>query len=771
MKRCSATVKAISALLAACLLPFFPASTLAAGASLLTEPPRGRLLSPDNATVVVQRELYACQPEATAPEIQLFVLGTESEVGGQKQFHPLAALAFDRTLGTEPGQWLAYWVFGPGPANGWRHLQAFFPIPAGAPKVSEKELIKLEEDLGALQRNPERAKKRVPGPVVTLASLGRSSMGDGFWGGLQRGLSWANVLNPAQFVYRSYLHRRNDREERKFQRAYAGLQWLNDLEFNSERDARWVATLNDLRFHALRNRSFFGRFLTHAEGMELVHNFESDVRVQLGKSSSWLQGAANEHHLRYQPIYRFTANGARFPIGGVLYYDPSLGTVPDPGWWRVSNPFDLSYNPHTHPEVQRLARENPGELIPLAIYTFQTALALRPIVVVDFFDPGNPRRRESSYELMVLTRQWLAITTSFLGYERIPYEVVSWAANKKGFTYFVNRSSRLGIEELRMALEADLYFDPAVRDALLDRADQRVLNPLVRPGRVEEQLARIQFESLRAEDGRALCRQVNEVRQTVRERLAVPAGEPAAQREEFARKLEAWRHQVRLQDYLESQPEELGSLAALREPLEYFLTNEPVKGPELEKLLAKLYATLYRQQLSLPAEHAVTELESALELTREVWQRRFASEPAFEKRRARAEQQTRARVEDDRRRMEERRLKGLRSFLEATHKELRQAARLDCSPETPLPPELEAHLSLLAEIGPLAATDPALRGEWQRHAGKLESELARLEGRLSACARSTDPQRAEIEDSCLELTRLLLEQLTHPPVAQAAGGH
>ncbi len=297
----------------------------------MTPPPRGRLLAPDNATVVVQRELYACQEGAASPDIQLLLLVSESEEGGQKNFHPLAALAFDRTLGTEPGQWLAYWVFGPGSASGWRHVQAFFPIPAGAPKATEKDLIRLEEDLGAIQRNPKKARLRVPSPVVTLANLGRSSMGDGSWGGLQRGLSWANVINPAQFVYRSYLHRRNDREERKFQRAYVGLQWLNDLEFNSERDSQWVATLNDLRFHALRNRSFFGRFLTHAEGMELVYDYESSVRVQLGKTSSWMQGAANEHQLRYQPIYRFTANGDRFPIGGVLYYDPSLGTLPDPG--------------------------------------------------------------------------------------------------------------------------------------------------------------------------------------------------------------------------------------------------------------------------------------------------------------------------------------------------------------------------------------------------------------------------------------------------------
>ncbi len=422
--------------------------------------------------------------------------------------------------------------------------------------------------------------------------------------------------------------------------------------------------------------------------------------------------------------------------------------------------------------MQRLAQENPHELIPLALYTFQTSLALRPIVVVDFFDPGNPRRRESGYEMMVLTKEWLAITTGMLGYERIPYHVVSWAANKKGFTYFVDRSSRLGIEELRMALESDLYFDPALREDLLDRADQRVLNPLVRPGRVEEQLARIQFESLRAEGGRALCRQVNEVRDTVRERLGVPEDQPTAeQQQEFTRRLEAWRHQARLQDFIAARPGDLGSLAILQEPLQYFLTNEPVKGPELEKVLAKLYATLYRQQLLLPGGRTMPELDATLELTRQVWQRRFTIDADFERQRARVEQQTQARAAEEQRRLDEKRLRGLRAFLEATHKELKQAARVACGPETPVPPELEAHLSLLMEISQMAAGDPELRGEWQRHTGKLEMELAALESRLSSCARATDLQRAEIEGSCLELARLLREQLSHPPLAQAAGGH
>ncbi len=759
-------------LLVACLLPLYPSATVAADTGKGLPPTVGTLLTPDGATVVVQRELYACQDGATAPDISLLVLGAESDVGGQKHFHPLGALAFDRTLGAEPGQWLAYWVFGLGPASGWKHLQAFFPIPAGAPNVSEEELLRLEEDLGAIQRNPEKARLRVPGPVVTLANLDRSSMEDGFWGGLRRGLAWANVINPAQFVYRSYLHRRNDRQERKFQRAYVGLQWLNDLEFTHERDPQWVGTLNDLRFHALRNRTFFGRFLTHAEGMELVYDYESSVRVQLGKTSSWMQSAANEHQLRYQPIYRFSSNGARVPLGGVLYYDPSIGSLPEPGWWSVANPFDLPYNPHTNAEVQQRAREHPDELIPLAVYSFQTSLALRPIIVVDFFAPGNPRRRESGYEMMVLTKEWLAITTSMLGYERIPYEVVSWAANKKGFTYLVDRSSRLGIEEMRMALESDLYFEPALREDLLDRTDQRVLNPLARPGRVEEQLARIQFESLRAEGGRTLCRQVNEVRQKVQERLDVPDDQPAAaQQQEFARRLEAWRHQERLHDFIEARPHDLGSLASLREPLQYFLDNDPVKGPELEKALAKLYATLYRQQLLLPAGRTVPELDDALKLTRQVWQRSFAAEPDFRRQVARVEQQTQLRVEEDRRRLEEKRLRGLRVFLEETHKELKHAAGASCGPETPVPPELEAHLSLLADISPVAASDAKLRGEWKRHSRKLGTQLAALENHLSGCARATDPQRAEIEDSCLELARFLRQQLSQQPLARAAGGH
>ncbi|MGH9789296.1 MAG: hypothetical protein ACRD4U_11415, partial [Candidatus Acidiferrales bacterium] len=679
---------------------------------------------------------------------------------------PLGAGQADDT-----GQWLAYWVFGPSPANPWRHTLAFFPIPAGAPKASERELIQLEERLGAIKKNPEKAKLMAPSPVVNLINLGRAPVGDGFWGGLQRGFSWANVFNPAQFVYRSYLHRRRDRSERQFQRAYIGLQWLVDVEFDDELDPRWVATTNDLRFHLLKNRSFFGRFMTHAEGMDLVHDYESDVRRQLGKTSSWLQSAANEHHLRYQPVYRYSANGAGFPMGGVLYYDPQLATEPDPGWWSVANPFDLPYNPHTHAEVQRLAREHPDELIPLAVYSFQTSLALRPIIVVDFFAPGNPRSRESASQMMVLAKHWLAITTSSLGYERIPYRVISWAANKKGFTYLVDKSSRLGIEEMRLALESDLYFTPENAEALLSRVDQRVLNPLVKAGPVEERLAHIQFESLRAREGRALCEQVNDVREKMRSRLGVSEKlAPEEQQREMARRLDAWRQQVRLQDFVSQPLDDFGSLGSLREPLEYFHEAEPPDAQKLEELLAELYAKLRLQQLLLPEGREVAEVEETLELTRAAWRRRFTREEEFSRRREKAELEAREDYAEFRRREEKKRVEAVRNFIEASRREL-QRAEASCQAGAPVPTELEAYLALLAELLRESNGDAKLSREFARHSKSLRRDLAKLEATLARCpASEVDLWRAEVQDSCRELARLLQQQLNGSPGQPRRGG-
>ncbi|MEE9235202.1 MAG: hypothetical protein V3U28_07185 [Candidatus Acidoferrales bacterium] len=761
-------------------LLLFPLPAAAQPPQPQRQPILGRLLEPGTARVVVRAEFCRCGPpaafQAALPggDVLLLTIGTESGREDELHFHPLASLAFDRTLSQEgTGQWMAMWVYGPSPAGWRRTLRAVLPLPAGAPQASEKDLARLDNRLGEIRRAPADAALPVPDPVVQLINLGRASRRQGILGGLRRALAWANVVNPAQYLFRTYLSRRKDRRERNFQRAYLALQWLLDVAYTGEQEADWLGSVNELRFHLLRNRSFFGRWVLHADALELIYNYESSVRVKLGKASSWLQSAANEHTLRYQPFYRYTENGSAFPIGGVLYYDPRLGAAPDTDWWGVANPFDLPYNPHTHPEVQRLAREHPDELIPLSVYTFQTDLALRPIIAIDFFAPGNPGSRETNQQTMVMLKNWLAITTGALSPPLLSYRVIAWAANKKGFTRLVDKSSRLGIEELRLALEAELYFDPQLRPLLQQRADQRVLNPLIKPGPVEERLAHIQYESLLALDGRALCRTLARVREEMNQRLEVPDGlPPAEQRRDLARRLVAWNQQLHLEDFLAEPMGDFGSLAALREPLEFFLAAEPPDREELEDVLAELYAKLYIQQLRLPSGHSVPELEAALELTRRVWER-VASRPDFAARQAKVEQHTRRREEKEQREREKRRRRALREFVESSHQQLKQARRAGCGAATDAPAQLDAHLVLLWEVLQAAQADENLRAEFQRHAPRLRRDLIRLEDALRGCPAGTDSWVADRTNSYLYLVRALqaeLERASHNPGAQAAGG-
>jgi len=751
--------------LALALLVSLPAAGLPDSPS--DSPLLGRLLSPEETRVVVRREVCRCAPDGltvNGRELVLLTVGSEGPREGTIHFHPLASLAFDPALGEDdPGQWMALWSFGPS-AAGWRRtLRSTLPIPVGAPRASAAELARLDQRLAEIRESPEQADLLVPGPVVHLASLGRASRVHGVWMGVRRGLAWADVFNPAQFVFRAHETRRKDRRERNFQRTYVALQWLMDVGYTGEGQPAWLETVNDLRFHLLRNRSFFGRWVQHADSLELVYNYESDVRRQLGKTSSWLQSAANEHGLRYQPIYRFSENGAAFPLGGVLYYDPQLGLEADPEWWRVANPFDLRTNPHTDPRVQALARAHPDELIPLAVYTFQTHLALRPIIAIDFFAPSNPRTRESTQQLMVLIKNWLSITTGSLSFERIPYRVVSWAANKKGFTLLTDKSSRLGIEELRVALEAGLYFDPERRAPLLERADQRVLNPLIKPGEVEERLAHLQYESLLARDARALCRAVEEVRGKMAERLRVPPGlDPAARDLELARRLRTWQQQVVLDDRAAQSLDDYGALAALEPPLRFFLAEEPVDRKELAELLEELYAKLYFQQLQLPAGSRVAELDAVSALTRRVWERVAAGDARapFEEQVSRVESRLRARQAEEQKKFAKKRLELLRELLEASHQQLAQAQRAGCGAAGDAPAELDAHLALLQEVAQAAFADPKLRAAFERQVPRLRRDLDALETSLSRCpAQPRDPWRAEWQLACLEQTRALRAEL------------
>jgi hypothetical protein len=325
---------------------------------------------------------------------------------------------------------------------------------------------------------------------------------------------------------------------------------------------------------------------------------------------------------------------------------------------------------------------------------------------------------------------------------------------------------------MRVALESDLYFEPESAEALLARVDQRVLNPLVKPGPVEERLAHLQYESLRAREGRALCEQVNDVREKMRGRLSVSVKlAPEEQRRQMAQRLDAWHHQVRLQDFVSQPLDDFGSLGSLREPLDYFREHEPLDAKELEQLLARLYAKLYIQQLLLPQGREVAEIAGAMELTRTAWRRRFAGDADFVRRVEKVEAGARWQRTDFERERQQKRLEALRKFIEASRKELERTAANGCGPDKPIPPELEAHLALLAEVLEESSADPNLAREFQKQSKALRSDLDRLEMVLARCpTNAAEPWRAEMQDSCLELARSLQRQLRGPLSQPRRGG-
>jgi hypothetical protein len=136
----------------------------------------------------------------------------------------------------------------------------------------------------------------------------------------------------------------------------------------------------------------------------------------------------------------------------------------------------------------------PVEMIPLAIYGLDHPKI--PVVLVDFRDHGNPKRREVSRRVLHdITRNVLSLSPYgdiqyFLG--RTVYDFVT---GRRGMD--INQPSRLrSYSLLKLLLSLDASLDPALA-AQTDRLLERVsMNPLQNDREVEDDLARASYSAL-----------------------------------------------------------------------------------------------------------------------------------------------------------------------------------------------------------------------------------------------------------------------------------
>jgi hypothetical protein len=459
---------------------------------------------------MVRNETCDCDADPTTADVTLATVGAEYTVDGETYFHPYLSIALDKAYAADKGgQWLAVWNLGMSSPGALARLRAFVPGWYSSKNVSPKKIAELERLKTNVPAALQAGRIEPPHPYLDATQRHTGSNWRIFINALKYALRVTNF--GAQFVARTYFLNWKDYQERYFQQSYLAVDWYDEAALEAD-GALSLDQINNLKFRLLTNRSAYGHWVDEDEALSVVSGYESHVRRWQAKTSSFLQIAANEHHLGYTELMRPRRNRPPIPVCGILYYDPELAPAEGAVDWPARNPFDLTYNPFTNKKIQSLAQQFPGQRIPLAVYVFETNLLVKPIIVVDFFRRNNPRRRETLATTKRLGDQALASTNIGFLFKTVN-RLINYATNKTAFTYLATKTSRLGIEEMRLSLRSNLYFDPDFSQQLLDELDRVMLNPLVKPGREEKLIAEINYEALRADGARAVCQEVQRLRE------------------------------------------------------------------------------------------------------------------------------------------------------------------------------------------------------------------------------------------------------------------
>lgn len=394
-------------------------------------------------------------------ETYSFTVSVLGLVEGQ-DFLPLLAIAGENADGQE-ARWLALWHLS-GEPPGWpARLKALVPAPWSPRSGGQAEF----DDADILP----------PEPYLTARDRKQGARSRFLWTAARRVSGWLQVLNPLRFTFHSYVHFRNDFEDRRFERVYTLLCLYGEVAaLNPDPGNFSPLELADLKYQLLLNRKPLGVLAESESSYEAVAHFEGRRRTQMGQAASFFHSRANLYHLRFQEVSYGFPERPPVTLAGVLSI--RMADLPErlPPW-PARNPFDLAYNPYAHHEIRRLMKAFPQEEIPLAFYVLASDFQLRPVIVADFFAPGNPRARESTASLRMALEHFLSIHRVPLLYRTLK-RVGAYTLKKPDYTHFSDRSWASGVESAGVFAGLQWKFEETTNEALLEALESRVANPL-----------------------------------------------------------------------------------------------------------------------------------------------------------------------------------------------------------------------------------------------------------------------------------------------------
>lgn len=345
---------------------------------------------------------------------------------------------------------------------------------------------------------------KVPPPVIDLSAPDHDVWDKIFWAALQR-MFLDTYGAPVKASSRSY--RRNASDYRKshivralsvlaLYQAVTGAAAFSDSEL-AEIQSRLLLTdktfggiVDDLRF-----RGYYDKHLRQTRD-DRGHNWEL-VRQQ-----------AEAESLYFEPLEMPDGSTTHAMLwiakSDLLNHRPSRYGG---RFLSISNPWDdkrlLNWRGYTETrffdqENRPVPADTEGarmeEMIPLALYGLDSPKI--PMVLVDFRDALNPKKREMSRRALDdVTRNVL----SFSGFGDLPYfvgrTVLDFVTGRRGID--INQPSRLRTySQLKLLLALQESMEPELRRQIEDRLESVSLNPLESSMQAEAKLAKDQYDAL-----------------------------------------------------------------------------------------------------------------------------------------------------------------------------------------------------------------------------------------------------------------------------------
>ena len=352
--------------------------------------------------------------------------------------------------------------------------------------------------------NKKRAGKNQPPPIMDLASAEREVWERFFWTALQTILLDSYGV-PLKAGSRSFRRNLSDYRKAHIVRALAILS-LFEAETNSQ-PAFTPTEIYEINARLMLSEETFGGVIDDLYLQRVYEKQTTLMRDFRGHNWELLRQRTEAEGLYFEPL--------EMPDGSTTHVliwvaRPDLtnhyGRKYDSRFLNISNPWRdprlLNWKGYTETryfdaENRPVAAHAEGaravEMIPLALYGLDFPKI--PVLLVDFRDGLNPKRREMSRRVL----EDVAQSVLSLSRLSLPYflgrTVYDWVTAKRGMD--INQPSRLRTySQLKLLLSLSASLDPELRDQISRRLERVSLNPLENDMEAEARLAREQYAAL-----------------------------------------------------------------------------------------------------------------------------------------------------------------------------------------------------------------------------------------------------------------------------------